>query len=597
MASSRLGCPSLYVALEVAVTTANPEPDTAPELRVGRVRPITAGLAVLTIGAVITASSAAIAATLNARNEHSLLEVQTKQAAAVLSGAILAITGPLDTALRVAQTTHGDGASFTTTMARVTGPDRVFVSAAMWDTASTPARVVARVGGAPELSPSSATAAAFVARAQRTPTFVVTNPGAAFDRVAYARADTAEPRYVVYAERAVPASRVTQVQRGAAFSALNFATYLGTDITPAALVTTNLPVSQLPLTGDVVTVPIAFGDTTLTLVATEQDRLGGELGGQLPLIFLLGGLALTAVTAIAVTGIMRSRRRAEEDGATIAGLYAHVDELYQEQRGIAETLQRALLPLSNPDVASLDIASRYVAGANGVDVGGDWYSLVRLDDDRVGFVVGDVSGRGISAAAVMARLRFTIRAYLIEGHDPGTALDLCSRQFDISEDGHFATVLVGVTTLSTREVVLANAGHFPPLILTGSHSEYADTVPSPPLGTGPRTHTTTTLVMPAGSTLVAFTDGLIERRTESLDVGLERLTRMTLRDETGLDEFLDATISDLTHGKSEDDIAVLAFRWHPAAADPEPSDASDPDSTDNEQDDASAHPPVLSVTD
>jgi serine phosphatase RsbU (regulator of sigma subunit) len=537
--------------------------ESSAQHRPGRVRATTAAFVVVIIGAVITGASVAVAGTLNARNERGLLDVQARQAAAVLSGTILTITGPLDTALRVAQTTNGSPAAFDATMGRVTGPGRTFISALLWDTGVTPARAVARVGLSPELDPASPAATTFIAHAQQTSTFVVTNPGAELDRVAYADADTSAPRYVIYAERAIPASKVVPVQRSAPFNTLNFATYLGPDITPTALATTNVPVSQLPLTGEVSTQAIAFGDTTLTLVATANGHLGGDLGWKLPWIFLVGGTTLTLVTALAVVSLVRSRRRAEQDGAIIAELYSRVDDLYVEQRGIAETLQKALLPATNPTIPGLEIASRYVAGARGVDVGGDWYSIIRIDEDHVGFVVGDVSGRGISAAAVMARLRFTIRAYLFEGHDPGTVLEMCSRQFDISQDGHFATVLVGVANLRTRDVVLANAGHLPPLVIAGSHSAYVETDSEPPLGTGQRTHATTRFAMPEASTLLAFTDGLVERRSEGLDTGLERLTELGLTAEATLEDFLDLVVDDLTQGGSEDDVALLTFRWRP----------------------------------
>jgi serine phosphatase RsbU (regulator of sigma subunit) len=266
---------------------------------------------------------------------------------------------------------------------------------------------------------------------------------------------------------------------------------------------------------------------------------------------------------VAVANLVRSRRRAEQDRRTIAALYERLDEQYGEQRGIALTLQSALLPAFNPDIPELEIASRYIAGAVGVDIGGDWYSMIRLDGDHVAFVVGDVSGRGISAATAMARLRFTIRAYLAEGHGPATVLDMCSRQFDISDDGHFATVLVGVVNLRARTVVLANAGHFAPLILSGDDRHYAATDPSPPLGTGVRAHTATTFTMPEGSTLLAFTDGLIERRTESLDVGLGRLAAMTWDDQRSVDDLLEHVVADHADGPEEDDIALLAFRWRP----------------------------------
>jgi serine phosphatase RsbU (regulator of sigma subunit) len=221
--------------------------------------------------------------------------------------------------------------------------------------------------------------------------------------------------------------------------------------------------------------------------------------------------------------LVSRRERAERDSATITDLYAKLDVLYSQQRGIAETLQRALLPRANPTIPGLEIATRYVAGADGVDIGGDWYSIVVIDDRHFAFVVGDVSGRGVSAAAVMARLRFTTRAYLLEGHPPDAVLQMCSHQLDINDDGHFATVLIGLVDRDTREVTLANAGHPEPLIIVGAHADYAATTVGPPLGTVTARYVSTSFVMAPGSVLLAFTDGLVERRDQSLDIGLDRL--------------------------------------------------------------------------
>ena len=194
--------------------------------------------------------------------------------------------------------------------------------------------------------------------------------------------------------------------------------------------------------------------------------MGGALGEVLPWIFLVGGTVLTVAAAAAAAELVRRRRDAEQAADTIAGLYSRLDSLYGKQHTIAETLQRALLPRSNPNIPGLEIASRYIAGADGVDIGGDWYGCIALDDGHFSFVVGDVSGRGLSAATVMARLRFTIRAYLLEGHAPEVVLGMCSRQLDLEEDGHFSTVLVGVGDLTSGEVTLASAGHPAPLVLS-----------------------------------------------------------------------------------------------------------------------------------
>ncbi len=199
---------------------------------------------------------------------------------------------------------------------------------------------------------------------------------------------------------------------------------------------------------------------------------------------------------------------------------------------------------------------------DGVDVGGDWYSVVRIDDSQVAFVVGDVSGRGVSAAALMARLRFTIRAYLLEGHGPDVVLQMCANHIDIVEDDHFATVLVGLVDLPTRRVTLANAGHPEPLVVSEGKAVYASTEVGPPLGTSPARYPTTSFTMQRGSLLLAYTDGIVERRDEHLDVGLARLAAaVTVLDTRNLDAGLDEVLRRMVPTASEDDIALLALGW------------------------------------
>ena len=200
-------------------------------------------------------------------------------------------------------------------------------------------------------------------------------------------------------------------------------------------------------------------------------------------------------------------------------------------------------------------------GTGGVDIGGDWYSVVLLDDRRFAFVVGDVSGRGISAATIMARLRFTVRAYLLEGHPPHVVLEMCSRQLDIETDGHFATVLVGIGEIDSRRVTLANAGHLNPLIVDGVTATFAQSAAGLPIGLTTTTYGSSTFVMPPGSMLVAFTDGLVERRGEGIDLGLERLAEAAARPAPSLDRLLSELASELAGQELTDDVAVLAFRW------------------------------------
>ncbi len=518
-------------------------------------------------GLVITLVVSWTAWTLNRHNEHRLLRVDTRQASAVLDLAILELRDPLATALQVASATDGNVRAFDAYLGADVGAGKLFVSASLWDRSGSGLRRVTSLGGAPYLSPSSTRAQTFLAAALRSSTFQVTSIRIGHsERVGYAFGNPAQPTFVVYAERAIPADREAPVEKGSAFSDLNYATYLGSSISAANLATTDIPPSQLPITGDTAEATLPFGNTSLILVTEPRGDLGGTFGADLPWIFLGAGVLLTLGAAAGSRQLVSGRRRAEGDAATISGLYDRLDGLYGEQRAIAQTLKHALLPQSDLRVSEVDVATRYVAGAEEVDVGGDWYSVDAVDEGRIAFVVGDVSGKGVAAAAVMARLRFTLRAYLLEGHAPDVTLRKCADQLDIDGDEHLATVLVGVADLRTGELALANAGHFNPLLVVGGQASFVGTAVGPPLGTGWPDYPTTTTTFPSGGTLIAFTDGLVERRGESIDQGLDRLASTAATPATSLEDLLDEVVAQMSHGKPEDDIAILAIRWRPADA-------------------------------
>jgi serine phosphatase RsbU (regulator of sigma subunit) len=514
------------------------------------------------IGLLVTASVSWTSLVLDRHNEQRLLEVQTRQAAAVIASTILNISDPLSTALQIAKATGGDPQKFDRLMSSNVGPSCLFVSASLWRDNGPLLQPIASIGSSPELLPASTKAHAFVTHAQHSATFVVTDiRSEGRQRIGYAVGDPKNPTYVVYAERAIPANREVPAESNSAFADLNYATYLGPTTRTSDLATTDVPPTQLPLVGHTSSEVIPFGDTTITLVATARGQLNGAFGADLPWILLVGGVALTIATAVATEQLVRHRREAEQNALTISGLYEKLDSLYGEQRTIAETLQRALLPQTNPEIPNLEIASRYVAGVDGVDIGGDWYSSIAIDEHHFAFVVGDVSGRGIGAATIMARLRFTIRAYLLEGHPPDVVLEMCSRQLDIGSDGHFATVLVGVGNLVSRELTVANAGHLNPLLVSTSEWEYPTMKLGLPLGVGPSTYEATSMHVPPGWAFLAFTDGLVERRGESIEVGFERLASSAIGEHGTLDNLLSDLVAELAHRGSEDDIAVLAFRW------------------------------------
>ncbi len=448
------------------------------------------------------------------------------------------------------------------------GPDRLFVHASLWRIEGDSTIRVATVG----IEPKSAIASSggiddLLRQAVSSDSFVVAGlPAGRMNVVAYAMASPSAPGYVVLAERAIPANRRVAVEDDSAFSNIHFVTYLGDTTRSEDVATTDVRPSELPLRGMTHRVKIPFGHTVITLVASRRSRLGGSLGAMLPWVFLMGGFVVTATASAVSVRLVRRRLGAEQDSATIARLYERLDGRFAEQRQNSETLQRALLPQRNPSLPGLEVASRYMAGARGVEVGGDWYSIVPVDDDHFAFVVGDVSGRGLSAAVIMARLRFTIRAYLVEGHPPDRVLTMCSRAINVTEDEHFATVLVGLGQLSTRELILANAGHLNPLVVTRSTADFIPTNVGVPLGAKTSPHyELTRYTMPPHSTLIAFTDGLVERRGEDLLQGLNRLATATLSREFSnggsLDDSLTAIVSAMNHEGPDDDIAILAFRW------------------------------------
>ncbi|HWM21643.1 MAG TPA: PP2C family protein-serine/threonine phosphatase [Ilumatobacteraceae bacterium] len=511
----------------------------------------------------MTVLSAWGAARFDENTEERLLQVQTRQAAAVLSTASLVIQQPLQAALDVqAFTGRGNASVFERGMGTNvgTGADQ-FVSASLWQRDQGRIRGVASEGASQGIDGRSPEGQAFLDRALKSPTSVVQRVVVGEQiRLAFALADP-ESGFVVLAERAVPANRRSRVDQDSAFADLHYAIYLGERTSLAELSTTDVDPADLPLKGVTYRTDVPFADTVLTLVTSPSRHLGSTLSQRLPIILAVGGLLLTIIAALVVRQLVRARSDAENNTETITDLFQRVDLLYEEQRDLFVRLQKALLPQVIPNIPQVEIASRYVAGAQGVDIGGDWYSVIDVDDDRFAFVVGDVSGHGVDAVAVMAHARFTLRAYLVDGNSPQQALEKCSRQFDIAVDDHMITTIAGIGNWRTGEIVLANAGHPPPLLVTDGNVDYASLPVGRPLGIGPSSYEPATLTMPEGSTLILYTDGLIERRTEDIDVGMRRLVDVVAPlAQDPLEALIDQVLTSLRDEDAADDIAVLALR-------------------------------------
>lgn len=533
---------------------------TAPRLS----RPTRAAVATVVLGLLLTGVLSWAADRADDSTEESLLETQSRQAASVLSTAIFLIQQPLTTALGVqsAAGRDGDPLVFRRTFAvNVTGKDALFVSASLWRKDGKHMTRLAAVGAPPGIDPNGSRVQELLHRALASKTSVVQRVEMGDEtRFAYALGDP-DTGLVVKVERALPKDRRAPVDRDSAFKDLDYAIYLGKKKTLPALTTTDVDPADLPLDGRTFTTSVPFGDSYLTMETRARRHLGSGLSQWLQLILLIGGLLATAATAYVARQLVGARIRAEDDSATITDLYQRINSLYEDQRALFLRLQRALLPHVNPEVPELEIASKYVAGAEGVEIGGDWYSIIAVGEDYFGFVVGDVSGRGVDTVAEMARARFTLRAYLLDGDGPAEALAKCSRQFDIAVDGHIVTAVVGRGRWSTGEVVVASAGHPLPLLVSADGAEEVQIPVGPPLGVGESSYATSTCTMPLGSTLIAFTDGLVERRDEDIDTGMRRLAQVAEqhRDEP-VDELLTSLLHDMRGNGAPDDIAILALR-------------------------------------
>lgn len=540
-----------------------PAPVRTPARR--RVEPMTVAVAV--VGIVLTALATLSAVQADRNTERRLLQTQTRQAAAVIAGAVSTFEQTLGTALDV-QAAVGDRRGprvFEREFAKHIGPTSTFVEGSLWHVRGRTVRRIARLG--PDAALSTAEAARIVRHAMAIDTTAVRR----VERrgrtiVAYVLADRTRGN-VVFAERLIPADRRAPVDRDAAFADLDYATYLGMPVGPSTLSTTDVPLDRLPLGGLTARAVMPFGDNTLTLVARPKHHLSGPLSQRLPAVFLIGGLLLTGAAILVVRKLVGARRRADDDTATIRSLYDRVDAHYGAQRDLFERLQRALLPQVNPNIPGVELATEYVAGAQGIDIGGDWYSAIGFGDENFAFVVGDVSGHGIDTVAEMARARFTLRAHLLDGNSPQAVLEKCSRQFDIATDGHLVTAIVGVGNWRTGEVTVANAGHPLPLLAGDGEVGFVQMPVGPPLGVGWNSYEPATFTLTPGSTLIAYTDGLIERRNEGIDVGMTRLVD-TVRPRLGLGlgTLVQQTIKTMRGPDASDDIAVLAVRrpgaWH-----------------------------------
>jgi PAS domain S-box-containing protein len=252
--------------------------------------------------------------------------------------------------------------------------------------------------------------------------------------------------------------------------------------------------------------------------------------------------------------------------ASQAALALERGRLYEQTRDVASSLQRSMLAGAPPRDPRFEIATRYLPAIEHLEVGGDWHDAFVLPGDRVGIVVGDVVGRGLGAASAMGQLRSAVRALAGADRRPGEVLGHLDTFVEEVETARFATLAYAEVHPDSRQVTMALAGHMPPVLFgAGAPPQLYMGGRSTPLGMpldgGARPEATFALVPGAGFLL--YTDGLVERRTEAIDAGLDRLL-------TAVGATADPAPADLVralpetlveHGTHGDDVCLLGFRF------------------------------------
>lgn len=508
-------------------------------------RPLSALIAAS--GIVLTVVLSLAAASAHAHTNRRLLEQQVAEAGSVLTNQVAVVNTEMADIFAVVTAAGGSGQVFKDFVQRRISVSGLFRSISLWKiTNGVPQRIA--LEGAETTLESQHLAVPFLSHVHPSGRLFVTPVmNASSPSLGYAEMPPGDVSgLVVYAERAVPGHKVRQTHD----YPLRLAVYLGTKPEDSQLLETTAPV---PIKGRTVSTSVPFGDTVMTVVGAPRTDLAGGVSAALPWIVLGVGLALALTSASTVEYVSRRRMVAER-------LATENRQLYLQQRDIAVTLQHALLP-DLPTIGGIELASRYVAGVAGTDVGGDWYDVIATSEDRFVFVVGDVSGRGLRAATAMASLRYAIRAYVAQGDDVAGVLMKLHGLLD-TDDGQFATILLGEFDIRGQCVTLVSAGHFFPLLITPEAVEFVDGHVETPVGLlGAVPATVVRVAVPPDATLLAFTDGLVERKNESLDIGLKRLRDAASRaPKDPLNSLLDNVMSQVIPADAADDVVVLAVR-------------------------------------
>ncbi len=317
-------------------------------------------------------------------------------------------------------------------------------------------------------------------------------------------------------------------------------------------------------------------DVRPVTLADFSEGLDRALAAEQPGAVMAAPLLVGGEVAGVVELSLCSTRRwtADEESLLIlmadrAGLAIANARAYEHELSTVEMLQRSLLPETLPELESVHVAARYQPG--GAEVGGDWYDALQLGDGRLGVAMGDVVGHGLPAASLMGQLRHATRAYVLEGHAPGAVLDRLDRLVRSLDGAQMATLLYLVVEPDRSSMRLASAGHVPPLIVgPDGRAEFLKGAPDPPLGVFETpSHSETEIALEPGSTVILYTDGLVEQRGVSIDAGLDALRAAAANPGEDPEALCDRLMAAMLEvHEPNDDVALLVLRSLPVAPGP-----------------------------
>jgi serine phosphatase RsbU (regulator of sigma subunit) len=515
----------------------------------------TSSVVVLLLLVLVTLAGSWETRTIVHDQEHRLLRERTAEVGLLLSSALSAVPATLNVQGQILRDTHGSASAYKRSAAATVaaGPGQLTFA---WLRAQSQGRsyvVLAAVGAGLRTGEvvADARVRAF-AKAIKARSFAATPVMGSDRRLGFAVGPpTAPAGTVLYRESALGPVSPPRQAASSPFAELDVVLYGAPTVQPAQVLTSTT--GQFPLTGDVRNQPLAAGASHWLLSVKARRPLVGSATADAPWFVLGAGL----LGSLLVAAIVEAAGRRRDDALA----------LYESEHQVAETLQRSLLP-QLPIIPGLELAARYLAAGSGQEVGGDWFDAFPLAGGRVGLAIGDVIGHDLRAASAMAQVRAALRAYAVDGDPPATVINRLDHLVDTFDLTQLVTVIYAVLEPveadGSRLMRYANAGHLPPLILAPDGEVSTLTSGASVVIGAPITieHGQAEHRLESGTTLLLFTDGLVEVPGRSLQETLAELAVAVAGsgDDVGVEAMCERIVATAADRSLRDDIALLAVR-------------------------------------